>query len=55
MCSSDLGEADFIINLEEGTYLTTLDFGGNKWYCDATNAATIVVSKKEGYTLHLSR
>ena len=40
------GEADFIINLEEGTYLTTLDFGGNKWYCDATNAATIVVSKK---------
>ena len=40
------GEADFVINLEEGTYLTTLDYSGNKWYCDATNAATIVISKK---------
>ncbi|MFM5882486.1 Ig-like domain repeat protein [Methanobrevibacter gottschalkii] len=40
------GEADFVINLEEGTYLTTFEYGGNKWYCDATNAATIVVSKK---------
>lgn len=39
------GEASFVIDLEEGSYLTTFDYDGNDWYADATNAATIVVSK----------
>ena len=40
------GEASFVIDLEEGSYLTTFDYGGNEWYADATNAATIIVSKE---------
>jgi len=39
------GEASFIIDLGEGTYLTTIDYGGSLWYNDATNAATIAVDK----------
>lgn len=39
------GEAAFIIDLAEGTYLTTIDYNGNLWYNEATNAATIVVDK----------
>jgi hypothetical protein len=39
------GEASFIIDLNEGSYLTTIDYDGNVWYSDTTNAATIVVSK----------
>ena len=39
------GEASFIIDLAEGTYLTTIDYDGSLWYSDATNAATIVVDK----------
>lgn len=39
------GEASFIIDLAEGTYLTTIDYDGSLWYNDATNAATIVVDK----------
>ncbi len=39
------GEASFIIDLAEGTYLTTIDYDGSLWYTDATNAATIVVDK----------
>lgn len=39
------GEASFVIDLDEGSYLATFDYGGNEWYADATNAATIVVSK----------
>ena len=40
------GEASFVIDLDEGNYLTTFDYGGNEWYADATNAATIIVSKE---------
>lgn len=40
------GEASFIIDLDEGSYLATFDYGGNEWYADATNAATIIVSKE---------
>ena len=39
------GEASFIIDLNEGTYLTTIDYDGSLWYTDATNAATIVVDR----------
>lgn len=39
------GEASFVIDLGEGTYLTTIDYDGSLWYSDATNAATIVVDK----------
>lgn len=39
------GEASFVIDLAEGTYLTTIDYDGSLWYNDATNAATIVVDK----------
>lgn len=39
------GEALFNIDLDEGSYLTTIDYDGNLWYSEATNAATIVVSK----------
>ncbi|MBR2858207.1 Ig-like domain repeat protein, partial [bacterium] len=38
------GEASFKIDLGEGTYLATIDYEGNLWYSDSTNAATIVVS-----------
>jgi hypothetical protein len=37
------GEASFIIDLAEGTYLATFDYDGNIWYADATSAATIVI------------
>lgn len=39
------GEASFVIDLVEGTYLTTIDYDGSLWYSDATNAATIVVDE----------
>ena len=39
------GEASFVIDLAEGTYLTTIDYNGSLWYNDATNAATIVIDK----------
>ncbi len=39
------GEVAFAIDLEEGTYLATIDFDGSLWYSDATNGATIVISK----------
>ena len=39
------GEVAFSIDLDDGTYLATFDFDGSIWYGDATNAATIVVSK----------
>lgn len=40
------GEASFIIDLDEGSYLVTFDYDGNQWYADSTNAATIIVSKE---------
>lgn len=39
------GEASFIIGLDEGTYLSTIDYSGNSWYDETTTAATIIVSK----------
>ena len=40
------GEASFVIDLDEGTYLVTMDYDGSVWYNDATNAATLVISKE---------
>ena len=40
------GEISFLIDLAEGTYLATMDYEGSIFYGDATNAATIVVSKE---------
>ena len=39
------GEASFIIDLAEGNYLATMDYNGNRWYADASNGATIIVTK----------
>lgn len=39
------GEALFVLDLDEGTYLVTMNYGGNIWYEESTGAATIVVSK----------
>uniref|UniRef100_UPI0038672D36 Ig-like domain repeat protein n=1 Tax=Methanobrevibacter sp. TaxID=66852 RepID=UPI0038672D36 len=38
------GEASFRIDMGEGNYLATMDYGGSLWYEDSTGAATIVVS-----------
>lgn len=38
------GEVSFVIDLDEGTYLATIDYDGNTWYEESTNAATIVVN-----------
>lgn len=39
------GEVSFEIDLDEGTYLITMDYAGSLWYGDSTGAATVVVSK----------
>lgn len=49
------GEVSFCIDLDEATYLATLDYEGSTWYEDSTNAATIVVSKDVAFeSIHIN-
>ncbi|MBQ9024978.1 MAG: Ig-like domain-containing protein, partial [Methanobrevibacter sp.] len=38
------GEATFILDLDESTYLVTYDYAGNTWYSESTGAATVVIN-----------
>lgn len=40
------GEASFVIDLNEGNYLATMDYGGNRWYADSSNGATIIINRQ---------
>ena len=40
------GEASFIIDLAEGNYLATMEYGGNRWYAESSNGATIIITKE---------
>lgn len=40
------GVATFVIDENEGSYLATLDYGGNIWYEESTAAATIIINNK---------
>ena len=39
------GEASFIIDLAEGNYLATMEYGGNRWYADSSSGATVIVTR----------
>ena len=39
------GEASFIIDLAEGNYLATMEYGGNNWYADSSSGATVIITK----------